>query len=81
MTYVNPYLEEKAAEYRRQDYRHQAALEQMCCDAGIDQRGPLTRLLCRLLCQAGRLLVMGGRQLERMDTADLTGTSRPPRPI
>ena len=81
MTYVNPYLEEKAAEYRRQDYRQQAALEQLCCDAGIDRRGPLTRLLCRALCQVGRLLVRGGHQLEKMGRANLTGTSQPPELI
>jgi 3'-phosphoadenosine 5'-phosphosulfate sulfotransferase (PAPS reductase)/FAD synthetase len=77
MTYVNPYLEEKAAEYRRQDYRHQAAVERMCCDAGIDQRGPIARLLCRVLCQTGRLLMTGGRRLEEMGRAGLTGTSQP----
>lgn len=81
MSYVNPYLEEKAAEYRRRDFRQQSAMEQLCCDAGIDRRGPIGRLLCRALCHAGRLLVTSGHQLERMGRANLSGTSRPPELI
>jgi hypothetical protein len=81
MTYVNPYLEEKAAEYRRQDYRHQAAVDQFCCDAGIDRRGPITRLLCRVLCQTGHLLKKGGQRLEELGRPDLPGTSQPAKTI
>lgn len=81
MSYVNPYLEEKAAEYRRQDYWQQAAAERLCCDAGIDRRGPVIRLLCHALCQTGRLLVRAGHQLEKIDRASRTGISQPPKTI
>lgn len=65
MLHTNTYEYEQIAQERLKDCLRRADVECVCQEAGIDQRGPTARFLCRGIAGLGRLLVALGRRLER----------------
>lgn len=76
MTYAHPYLEEHAAEQRRKEAVHQAAMERLCREAGIDTRGWVARQVCAAVCGLGRAMIAVGRRLEKAGLPAATASAR-----
>ena len=65
MLHTNTYEYEQMAQERLKDCLRRADVDCVCQEAGIEQRGPIARLLCRGIAGLGRLLVALGQRLER----------------
>lgn len=65
MLHTNTYEYERMAQERLKDCLRRADVACVCQEAGIDQRGPAARLLCRGIAGLGRLLIALGHRLER----------------
>lgn len=76
MSYAHPYWEEYAAEQRRKEAVHQAAMARLCREAGIDTRGWAARQVCAALCGLGRVMIAVGHRLERFDLPATTTSTR-----
>lgn len=81
MTHKHPYLLEMEAEYRRQTYLNEAAVDRLVREAGLDRRGPLHKMACQVLCGSGHLLVSLGRHLEGLGAPPLPPSIPSPEAI
>ena len=81
MTHQHPYLLEVEADYRRQTYLDEAAVDRLARAAGLDRRGPLHKMACQLLCGLGRQLVSLGKRLEGLEAPTLPPSIPSPEAI
>lgn len=63
--WLDVYQAQQVKQEQVRDYLRKAETRRLCREAGIDQRGWMTRLACGLLCRLGHWLVTVGRRLER----------------
>lgn len=77
----HPYLLEVEADYRRQTYLDEAAVDRLARAAGLDRRGPLHKAVCHVLCELGRLLVAFGHRLEGLGAPSLPHSGPSPEAV
>ena len=63
----NPDVYREIAEQRMRDCLREVETRRLLHQAGIEQRGWMARLMCRLLGGLGHLLVALGQRLERYE--------------
>jgi hypothetical protein len=81
MTHKHPYLLEVEADYRRQTYLNEAAVDRLAREAGLDRRWPLHKMACQLLCGLGHQLVSLGQRLEGLEAPALSPSIPSPEAI
>ena len=83
MFYPHYDLVKRVAEMRVEDALHRAEVRRLLCEAGIDDRGWITRQGCWLLCQVGHGLVALGHRLEQYASASglPAGSHERPTPL
>jgi hypothetical protein len=68
------YLDAMMAKEQRQDRLQAAQTKLLLEQAGVDQRGWLTRQMCGLVCGTGRLMIAVGERLICRATSPITAS-------
>lgn len=79
MLFPSPDIAQRILEERVRDSLRKAETRRLLCEAGIDQRGRVSRWMCRLLAGLGCLLVTVGERLQRLAESSMPVSGPAPR--